>query len=329
MKEQRKNIIRLGAFVIAGMVLLIIALFFIGKNQHFFGSNYILKTHFSNVGGLKAGNNVRYSGIVVGTVKKIVILNDTAIEVSLQIDKKMKTIIRNNALTSLGSDGLMGDKLINIIPQKGEKPFAVEGDLLPSRKPVEMDDVLRTLSVTNDNIKVISEELKVTVARINNSTGLWNLLSDEGIAKNIRKTTRNLEIATSNADVMTSDLREIISDVKSGKGPAGTILRDTVMVESLKNSVAQLEQVGLRANELATSLDNLTKNIDNEINQGSGSIHLLLKDTALTGNVSRTMVNVEKGTAAFNENMEALKHNWLFKGYFKKLEKEKAKQVKQ
>ena len=327
--SQKNNVIKLGAFVLAGFALLIITLFLIGKNQYLFGSHFTLKAHFRNVSGLKTGNNVRYSGIEVGTVKNIDIINDTTVEVTLVINRKMKSVIRNNALTSLGSDGLMGNKVINIVPQKGGADFAKDGDILPSFKSQDMDDIISGLSNTNENIRQITEGLKVTVARINGSTGLWKLLSDSGLAKSFRKTARNLENATTNAEMMTIDLRDVIADVKAGKGPAGAILRDTAMSSSLKSSINQLEQVASQASALSADLENITQKLDQEINDGQGSVHLLLKDTALTGNISRTMLNVEKGTASFNENMEAMKHNFLFSGYFKKQEKEKAKQQKQ
>jgi phospholipid/cholesterol/gamma-HCH transport system substrate-binding protein len=114
--------------------------------------------------------------------------------------------------------------------------------------------------------------------------------------------------------------------VKAGEGPAGAILRDTAMAESLRSSVDQLKVVALHAETLANDLDSIAMNINTAVESGSGSVNLILKDTVVAGNIRRTLANVEKGTASFNENMEAMKHNFLFKGYFKKQEKEKAKQ---
>jgi phospholipid/cholesterol/gamma-HCH transport system substrate-binding protein len=327
-KEKRNTIIRLGIFALTGLVLMIITLFLIGNNQQLFSSKFILTTHFKNVGGLKAGNNVRYAGIIIGTVKNVRFINDTTVEVSLQVDEKMKTIIRKNTLSSIGTDGLMGDKIINLSPQGGESALAVDGDLLPSYQPIDIDDIIATLSSTNKNILLISEGLKETVEKLNNSKGLWKLLGDENLGKSLNRTANNLEKVTANAYAMTNDLREVMADVKSGKGTAGMILRDTAMAASLQSSISELEQVALQANKLAATLDTITRNISMDIDQGSGMANLILKDTAITGKVNRTLDNVEKGTAAFNENMEAMKHNFLFKGYFKKQEKEKAKEQK-
>ena len=256
-------------------------------------------------------------------------LNDSTVEVTLQVDEKMKSIIHKNTLSSLGTDGLMGDKIINLTPQPGPSPIAIDGDLLPSYHPVEMDDILETLSSTNKNIFLISEDLKETVLKINKSKGLWKLLGDENLGNSLSRTASNLEKISRNAIAMTNDLREVMADVKNGKGPAGTILRDTAMASSIKSSIGELEQVALQAGKLAEALDTITHNISRDINEGPGAVNYILKDTSVTGKLNRTLENVEKGTASFNENMEAMKHNFLFKGYFKKQEKEKAKQQKQ
>jgi phospholipid/cholesterol/gamma-HCH transport system substrate-binding protein len=328
MAAQRKNIVQLGIFVIIGIAILLLALFLIGKNQHLIGSHYVLRAHFTNVAGLRTGNNVRYAGIEVGTVKEMTIVNDTVLEVSMLINREMKQVIRKNALASLGADGLMGNKVINIVPQAGDAVYAVDGDLLPSRRAVDLDEVMRTLAGTGNNIRDLSDGLKTTVSRINNSSGLWKLLADTSLDIGLRKIVRNLERASGNAEAMTADLRDIVADVEEGKGNLGILLRDSAMALQLDSTISELQGVAAQANLLAEDLDRMTKGIDQQIQSGDGAVHRVLKDTALAGNLSRTMENVEKGTAAFNENMEALKHNWLLRGYFKKQEKEKAKQQK-
>jgi phospholipid/cholesterol/gamma-HCH transport system substrate-binding protein len=325
MAKQINNLVKLGIFVVSGILILIIALFLIGKNQHLIGSHFPLRTHFSNVGGLRTGNNVRYAGIEVGTVKSIEIMNDTTIEVTMMIGRELKSVIRKNAQASLGADGLMGNKVVNIMPVTGPAELISEGDLLPSQRSIEFDDILRTMASTVDNINYISGNLKETVSKVNNSKGLWKLLADTSLATNLRRASHNLERATLNAEKMTVDVRDIIADVKSGKGPAGTILRDTAMAVSLKASIDQLQKIAEDAGILAVDLDSMVSKINNDVQAGPGPVNLALKDTAVSGNIRRTLAHVEKGTASFNENMEALKHNFLFRGYFKKQAKEKAK----
>lgn len=327
MAKQITNLVKLGVFVVSGILILIIALFLIGKNQHLIGSHFPLKTHFSNVGGLRTGNNVRYAGIEVGTVKSIEIMNDTTIEVTIMIGRELKNVIRKNAQASLGADGLMGNKVVNIMPGTGPSDLVGEGDLLPSQPSIEFDDILRTMAGTVDNINFVSGNLRETVSKINNSKGLWKLLGDTSLATHLSRASHNLEKATLNAEKMTLDVREIVADVKSGKGPAGTILRDTAMAASLKTSIDQLQKISTDAGTLAGDLDSMVSKIDQDVQAGPGPANLVLKDTAVAGNIRRTLAHVERGTASFNENMEAIKHNFLFRGYFRKQEKEKAKQA--
>lgn len=326
--DTKKDFVKLGLFVLSALIVLIIALFLIGKNQHMFGSHYTLRAQFSNVSGLRTGNNVRYAGVEVGTVEKIEIVNDTILEVTLLVVQNMKNVIRKNALASLGADGLMGNKVVNIVPQPGNSEFALEGDLLLSRKAIEFDDILRTLDGTSENLAVITGGLKKTVSKLNESEGLWKLLSDSNLSISAKKASRNLEQATKNAEIMTNDVRIMIADVKAGKGLAGAVLRDTSMVSSIRSGLAELEKVAGQASALATELETITQNINKDIQEGPGPVHTALKDTAISGNISRSLINIEKGTEMFNQNMEAVKHNWLFRGYFKKQEKEKAKQEK-
>lgn len=329
MATELNKLVKLGIFVISGILILIISLFLIGKNQHLIGSHFALRTHFQNVGGLRTGNNVRYAGIEVGTVKSIEIVNDTTVEVTMMISRKMSDVIRKNACASLGADGLMGNKVVNIVPVEGQAELVREGDLLGSQRSVEFDDILRTLAGTGDNINIISDNLKEAVLKINNSKGLWKLLSDTSLGVNLGRASKNLEKATLNAEKMTMDVREIVADVKSGKGPAGTLLRDTSMASSIKMSVQQLQEMATEATVLAENLDSMVTQINKHVEDGPGPANLVLKDTAGAGNIRRTLAHVEKGTASFNENMEAIKHNFLFRGYFRKLEKEKAKQAQQ
>lgn len=329
MAKKTLNLVKLGVFVLGGLLFLIILLFMIGQNENMFGSNYMLKTQVDNAAGLRVGNNVRYSGIEVGTVKKVIILNDTLIEIEMVIDKTMKKIIRKNAIITLGTDGLIGNKVVNIEPGAGQVDLAIDNDLLPFRKSLNTETMLRTLSGSNKNIEDITNELKIAVTRINESKGLWKLLNDTMLAVGLRKSVLNLQKATANADQMTSDMKQIIGDVKNGKGSVGAILRDTGIIYNLNATLMQLQNVADEADKLAGDLDKVVKNIDHEIQDGTGPMHAILKDTAMVNKLNHTLDNVEKGTAAFNENMEAAKHNFLFKGYFKKQEKEKAKQQKQ
>ncbi|MFY8009556.1 MAG: MlaD family protein, partial [Flavobacterium sp.] len=151
MEKTASQKIRLGLFVIIGLTLFVLTIYFIGSKQQMFGKTETLTAVFNNVAGLQLGNNVRYSGINVGTVRSIEIVNDSTINVEMQIDETILPHIKKNAVATIGSDGLVGSVIINIIPGKGESLPVQPGDVIKSNNRIRTDDMLSTLNVTNEN----------------------------------------------------------------------------------------------------------------------------------------------------------------------------------
>ena len=319
------NNIKLGAFVLGGMFFLVLMLYLIGKNRNLFGNTYQLKVKFENIQGLVAGNNVRFSGIQAGTVKKVRIINDTVIEATLFIDTKMKNIIRKNAIASIGTDGLVGNKVVNIAPVKQAAPFAEEGDYISSKKGIDTDEMLQTLNKTNKDIADITAELKITTYRINKSSALWSLLNDETIPKEVRGSLANIRRATDKADNMVDNLNSIIVKVKKGEGSLGAIINDSAIAKNLNEAILKIKAVGNEAELLAGELSNVIDGIQQDINTGKGMANAFLKDSSIVHKINSSLENIQKGTDGFNQNMEALKHNFLLRGYFRKLERKKEK----
>ena len=327
MAKKAVNNVKLGIFVLAGLLVMIISLYMIGRDTNLFGKNYTLRARFENVQGLQSGNNIRYSGIQVGTVKKVKFLNDTLIEVTMLIDLKMKQYIHKNDIVTRSTDGLMGNRILNITPAKDGSPLAEDGDLLVTKKAISTDDILVTLDKTTRNIAEISEELKTTVTRINESKGIWQLLDDTELPANLRASVVNIRKATSQAGNMVNDLQSLITDIKSGKGSLGAILKDTSISYNLNEAVLKIQQVGDHATQLADELTKITTGIQQDINSGKGPANAILKDSALVMRLANSLANLEKGTDAFQQNMEALKHNFLLRGYFRRLEKKQREEA--
>lgn len=328
MPKQIINSVKLGLFVLAGLVFLVILLYMIGKNRNLFGNTYVLKTRFENVQGLVAGNNIRFSGIQAGTVKDIEIVNDTVIEVTMSIETKMKNVIRKNALAYVGTEGVVGNKVVNIIP--GGKPlsFAEEGDMLASKKTFDTDDMLQTLSHTNNDIAVIAAQLKITIQNINNSTGLWTLLNDNTIPADLKSSFANVRMATWKAAKMMDSLQSIVMYVKNGNGSIGEILTDTSIAKNMQQAIVSIKSAGEHADSVTNELYAIVDGIKNDVNNGNGTINALLKDSTIVDKINASLSNVQKGTDGFNQSMEALKHNFLLRGYFRKLERRQEKETK-
>lgn len=320
MKKSTTNHIKLGMFVVSGILFLIVMLYMIGRNQNLFGAKISLKAHFQNAQGLVPGNNVRYSGIQVGTVKGVYIVNDTTVEVVMLIKEKMCHYIRQNAIATIGTDGLMGNKLVNIIPADNPAPFVKEGDRLSSRKPLDTDEMLRVLNETNNDIAIIADNLKKSIQRINNSTALWNLLSDESVPENLKSSMVQVRKATNGINTMVIDLQTVVDQVQQGKGALGIALYDTSFARNLNEALVKVKSIGEQADTLSGQIRALAASIHRDVEQGTGPVHALLKDKEMTDKLNNGLTNLEKGAASFQQNMEALKRSFLFRGYFRKLE---------
>ena len=328
MKKKSINAIKLGAFVLAGLTLLIFSLYLVGKNKSLFGTRFELKAHFKDVNGLLVGNNVRFSGIDVGSVLDIMILNDTVIEVTMNVSKDIKGFIRNNSVASIGTDGLIGNRVVNIEPMGGDKPFVKGGERLPSREEINTDQMLQTLNRTNQTVSKIAEEVLATVQLVNQSSELTNLLNDKSLSLNLRRSLENLYKTTQKSSILMDNALSTFKLASEGNGAIATLLTDTTLSIEIRQVVSQLKALENSADRLVKDLNGVVESVEKDINQGDGSVNALMRDSVMANRLRAIIENAEKGTAAFAEDMEALKSNFLFRRYFKKLEKEAAKEKK-
>lgn len=319
------NYIRLGLFVIAGMVFLVVLLYFIGKNRNIFHPSFLLKTHFQHIQGLQPGNNVRYAGIQAGAVKTINILNDTLIEVVLDVDNKFKNIIRQNALVSIGNDGFVGNKIVNIEPVKEEAAFVEEGYLLVSKEALDTDAALRTLSNTNRDIADIAHELKTLLTNINRNPALVKLVTSDEIPNDIKAALADIRKAARQLQLSATEVNNLLDSVSQGKGSLGAILRDTVIYANLLNTSEKIKLAGEESNRITRQVSQVVQSLKDNIDHGKGPVQAILRDSSMTHSLQNSLDNIEKGTSSFNQNMEALKSNFLFRGYFRKLDKKEKK----
>lgn len=193
--------VRLGLFVLGGIALFVLTIFIIGKQKSLFDPVFSLRSRFNNVSGLQVGNNVRFSGITVGTVDNIHIINDSTVMVDLLIKKDVWKFIKSDCRVSIGSEGIIGDKLVSISHGSTNAQRAKEGQTLQSDEPIETDAIMASLRVTVANTELISEQLAQFVYKINNSKGtLSRLIEDPNIANNLSQTIINLKKSSKGLD---------------------------------------------------------------------------------------------------------------------------------
>ena len=321
MEKTASQKIRLGLFVIIGLTLFVLTIYFIGSKQQMFGKTETLTAVFNNVAGLQLGNNVRYSGINVGTVRGIEIVNDSTINVEMQIDKTILPHIKKNAVATIGSDGLVGSVIINIIPGKGEALPIQPGDIIKSNNRIRTDDMLSTLNVTNENAAQLTADLLKITNDINNGKGtIGVLLRDSAMANDLKATIHNLKITSEKTSKTMDNLNRQIAGLDNKDNVIG-VLKDTVVGNKIKHIVTNLDS---SSQEITKVVANLNTTISNA-KDGKGAINYLSNNPKLVKQIDSTMTNINQASQKLNENLEALKSNFLFRAYFKKQAKAKKK----
>lgn len=324
MEKTTSQKISLGLFVIIGLLLFVLATYFIGNKQKMFGKTNHLETVFNNVNGLQLGNNVRYSGVNVGTVRNIEMIGDTSIRVDMIIDKTIFKHIKKDAIATIGSDGLVGNMIINIIPGKGTAAVVEPGDEIASLNRIRTDDLLSTLGKTNKNAAKLTENLLRITNEINEGEGTVGLLiNDMAMARDLKITMRYLKTSSEKTSESISNLNRLISSLNSKDNVVG-ILKDTAVANSIRTIVNSLDDTSVEINKAVT---NANKTILN-IKDGKGALNYLSNDPGLVQKIDSTMINVNEASIRLNENLEALKHNFLFRGYFRRLERQKVREQK-
>lgn len=327
MDTDGKNNLKLGTFVFLGFILLVISLFYIGNRNSFLSSNIKLKARFSNINGLQEGNNVLFSGINAGTVKSIKLLNSRTIEVTMLMKREIVSQIPINSKIAIGTDGLMGNKLLNITPSDTDAGMVRDGDYLVVEKTADIDQILTRLLHSTDNIQVVSQALKNVILRIEQSE-LLSLIEKKELSENLQQSMSNIYITTENTQKLTLTLQKIVENIHSGKGAAGLLLSDKAFADDLEKTLKNVKETSTSISEASVQLNLITARLNSDLQQGKGPIPVLLRDTLLSQKINASLENIEKSTYNFNLNMEALKHNFLFRGYFKKLEKQNKEDLK-
>jgi len=325
MKKSNTQKINLGLFVIISTLILIAALYFIGNRQNLFKKTFKIHAVFNNVIGLQLGNNVRYSGINVGTVKKITMINDTTICVDMLIEEKILKHLKKNAIATIGSDGLVGSMIINIIPRKSASSLIANGDTIKSYSKISTNDMLTTLNTTNQNAAILTADLLKITTAINRGEGTLGLLiNDAEMAADFKQTIRHLKTVSSRASKTIDELNKIIASIKYDKSVAAVLLSDSIYADKMKSVITNLEKSSIEIDTILTNINEVVL----AVQKGKGPLNYMVNDTILIKDIDAIVKNIKAGSLRLNEDLEALKHNIFFRGYFKKLEKEKLEKEK-
>ena len=304
MTQNSNYIWKLGMFIILGVVLFMVSIYFIGNNKNLFSSTFQLKSHFKNVSGLKEGNNVRFSGINVGTVSGIEFISDSSVVVNLVIKQEVQQYIKTDAIASIGSDGLMGDKVLTISPGTSSNKVVEDNATIRSFKAVDMEDLMKGLNKSVDNAEIITTQLSEFSTKINEGKGALNkVLTDEEFAKSFETTIQNLKKSSEEFVTFTTNMND-------KNGTLSKLMTNPKYANSVEKTLDNLEKTSNEFEVFAKKLNN-----------DKGILSKLVGDERLAASVDSSLINIEKASKNIIEIEEAAKHNFLLRGYFKKKEK--------
>jgi phospholipid/cholesterol/gamma-HCH transport system substrate-binding protein len=333
MEKSINQTLKLGIFIILGTIFFILGVYFIGKKQNIFGNTYDIYAVFNNINGLKPGNNVRYSGIIVGTVKDIVMVSDTVIVVKIAIEKEIAKHITKDAKCAITSDGLVGSMIINILPGHKSEVNITQGDTIRSFTRIRTEEMLQTLSVTNENAALLTGELLAITKEISAGKGIvGTMLKDTLLTKDLREIVHHLKITSKASSSTINQLNNILSSLDKKDNLVG-ILRDTSVAGKVKNIIANIENSSKDLDKVIGHLDQtilIANQTITNVKDGEGAINYLSNDRNLVtkidrtiGHLDSTVIQINDAGAKLNENLEALKNTWLLRKYFKNKEKDK------
>jgi len=289
--QMKKNIsfkIRLGIFISVGIAVFIAAIYFIGEKQQLFRSTFRLSGVFADVGGLQAGNNVRLSGINVGTIDNVSIISDTSVRVEILVDENTRKFIKKDAIASIGSEGLMGSKALIISPGTGGKKIIENNDTIATSPPIDMDDILLQLKTTMENASSITNDLSIITNNIQSGKGtIGRLIMDKTWRENFDSTFTNLRIGSAGFKIFMDKANDL----------------DEILI-SLKTTIDH-------TSDMTDDLSKITSNIES----GNGIIGRLLMDKSWGQNFDSTFINLKEGSAGFKMLLEKAQDSWLLWGF--------------
>lgn len=322
--EEFKQNIKLGGFVIGAIAVFLTAVFYMGSENNYFNKTFTVSAIFKNVEGLKEGDNVWLSGVKIGTVKRVQIVAEGKVIVALSLKDKQNQFIKQDATAFIGSDGLVGSKIVVIRPGISSKTIEDE-DTVNSLSPTDTQELINIAKEIGTTTRSITLDLKLISAKINKGEGILGELLHEGpLSSDLRSAISALKATGDNTKNATAELHKAMVHVNNGDGLVTKLLKDTSYVTTFNSALINVAHVSTDARKMSGELQKITA----KLNAGDNAVGVLLSDTAFAAKLKSTMINTDSATFKLDQNMEALQHSFPLKRYFIRQKKAATKKAK-
>ncbi len=318
-ESPNKRAVIVGIFIFIGIAFLLAGILIIGNLRETFNAKMQVITRFDDVSGLQRGNNIWFSGVKIGTVSNLNFTGKSKVAVTMNISKDSKKYIRKDAKVKIGSDGIIGNKILIIYGGTDEVPEVEQGDTLGVEKTFSSEDMINTIQENNKNLLVITNDFKVISKKLAAGEGtIGKLLNDSSVYENMEAATASLKSASARAGQLINSLAVFSSNLNKKGTLANELTTDTVVFKSVTASVKQLQQIADTASAFITSFKQAGTNPNT-------TIGVLLHDEEAGANLKATLQNLESSSVKLDQSLEAAQHNFLLRGFFKKKAKEAEK----
>jgi len=308
-----------GIFIFLGLAIFIWTVLTLGSQKKAFGNSVTIKSYFDNVNGLQKGNNVWFSGVKVGTIKKVTLIGNERVEVDMNIEEHSLPFIRKNAKARLSTDGLIGNKIVEIYGGTSKAPPIEDGDMLNNDKLLSTDEMMNTLAKNNDNLLAITANFKTLSNNLVAGKGsIGKLLTDETFANQLNNTVIVLNKTTANLEKLTANVSDYTAKLNEKGGLANDLVTDTVIFSRLRATVSQLQNVADQSKQIMGNLDSASVNLNQGLNNKNAPAGMFLHDEKTATSLKNTFQNLQAASKKLDEDLEAVQHNFLLRGFFKK-----------
>ncbi|MDB5190951.1 MAG: Mammalian cell entry related domain protein, partial [Segetibacter sp.] len=304
---QTKRAAIVGVFIFLGIAIFIITILTLGGEKKTFRDSITIKTVFDDVEGLQKGNNVWFSGVKIGTIKRVLFVGNSMVEVDLNIEEKSKGFIRKDATAKIGSEGFIGNKIIEISGGTPKVASVEDGDMLAVEKTLSTDEMIGTFQANNKNLLDITTDLKVVSKRLTNGEGtVGKLLTDDTMADELSSVLAALRRASANTERLTATVHNYTKQLNNKGSLTHELVSDTVVFARIKATARQIDEISKTTNEVILDLKNASNNINRGVNNTNSPVGMLLKDEAAANDIKVILSNLNSGTKKLDENLEAL-----------------------
>lgn len=318
MRNDNKKSVIVGIFVLIGIAILVAGIMTMGGQQKKFVKSISLNAVFDDVAGLQVGNNVWFSGVKIGTVRRVNFYGDSQVEIIMNVEEKVREFIRKDSKATIGSDGLIGNKIIVIYGGTTQAPSVENGDRLQAEMPLDTDRMMETLQENNLNLVTITENLKILTSKIAEGQGIvGTVMTDSLLGENFKNTLKNLEVAAVNSNRMIAEMNKFAQNLNQEGNLFNDLVTDKELYKNLQESVNQLQATATNANKLTSDLGQVTE----KLNDKDNTLGMMINDQEFAERLKQTLIYADSSAMNLNRGLEALEYTWPFRRGFKRMEK--------